>query len=145
MNNIKIRNGSFEEIQRISKEIPEFTDNYSIEDYQKRIGNKPQQALIASVDNQFVGFKLGYISGDHFYSWLGGVIPDYRKKGIAKLLAAEQEKWVRKHDIEKIRFKTLNRFKGMLIFALKNGYQIKGTEPFEQENTIKIILEKQLK
>lgn len=145
LTNIKIRIGTPEESFQVSQQIPEFTEKYSLADYKKRIGDKFALILIACIKGQPIGFKLGYLEKGYFYSWLGGVVPAFRNKGVASHLAKKQELMLLKKGIKKIRFKTLNRFRGMLIFALKNNLQIIGTEPFTQENTIKILLEKQLK
>jgi GNAT superfamily N-acetyltransferase len=75
---------------------------------------------------------------------MGGVLPEHRRKGIANRLSKNQEDWIIKMEIKKIRFKTQNKFKGMLIFALKNGFSILGTVPFEGVEGFKILLEKKL-
>ena len=33
-----------------------------------------------------IGFKVGYERDGYFYSWMGGVLSDYRKKGVAQNL-----------------------------------------------------------
>jgi GNAT superfamily N-acetyltransferase len=141
---IEIKKGTIQEAISISKLIPEFNHAYRESEYNERIGNKTTLVLIACDEDRRVGFKLGYLNDSFFYSWMGGILPAYRRCGIATQLADVQEQWVREMRIPKIRLKTLNRFKGMLIFALQRGFEIIGTEDFAEENTIKIILEKQL-
>jgi len=75
---------------------------------------------------------------------LGGVLPGYRKRGIATKLANHQEELIKELRISKIRFKSQNKFKGMLIFALKNGFSIIGTVPYDHYEGFKILLEKKL-
>ncbi len=144
MNRFTIRQGTIRETYRVSLKIPEFKDPYSEQQYSERIGKRRFSVLIACENDRPVGFKSGYLDDSCFYSWMGGRIPAYRQQGIAKELASTREQCIREKGVDKIRFKTLNRYSGMLIFALKNGFEIVGTEPFEKENTIKIKFKKQL-
>ncbi|MFQ5615703.1 MAG: GNAT family N-acetyltransferase [Anaerolineales bacterium] len=125
-----IREGTIEEAVNVSLMIPEFEDPYKVDEYQKRLLNRPHLVLIATNDNQLVGFKVGYALDEGiFYSWMGGVIPDYRKKGIAQRLLEHQEAWAILHEYKKIFVKTLNKHRGMLTFLIKNGYNIVGFTP----------------
>jgi ribosomal protein S18 acetylase RimI-like enzyme len=47
--------------------------------------------LVASIQKMLLGYKVAYKDGQDLYSWMGGVLPEYRKMGIAKKLADEQE------------------------------------------------------
>ena len=71
----------------LSFKIPEFNSPYKIEEYKKRCAGK-HLALIAEIDNQPVGFKVGYdrFNNGSFYSWMSGVMP----KGC-KILLMEYE------------------------------------------------------
>jgi predicted GNAT superfamily acetyltransferase len=100
--------------------------------------------LVAYAGDLPVAFKVGYQQEDYFYSWLGGVLPDYRRRGLAKRLAVRQESWARAHAYTSITFKTRNQHKNMLIFALRNGFDIIG---FREKETIaanRILLRKAL-
>jgi GNAT superfamily N-acetyltransferase len=91
-----------------------------------------------------VGFKVGYqreIDGS-FYSWMGGVLPDFRRRHVARLLAEAQEKWAAGHGYRRITCKTRNRHKAMLLFALKNGFRITAVEPQPDPDENRIWLEK---
>lgn len=103
--------------------------------------------LVAEKDQQVVGFKIGYdrYQDGSFYSWLGGVLPEYRKDSVAIQLAEEQEKWALASGFDAIRLKTRNRFRAMLIFALKNGFLIENIEIKETVENNRIILRKLLK
>ena len=49
----------------------------------------------ARVGEQLVGFKLGYAhTPTRYYSWLGGVDPEYRRQGIAGGLMHRQHAWL---------------------------------------------------
>jgi ribosomal protein S18 acetylase RimI-like enzyme len=137
---IQIRKGTIEECMSLADRIPEFYNNYPKEEYLKRLNDTYCSIWIAECtdNNLAVGFKLGYEKEKYFYSWLGGVIPEYRNRGVAKLLARMQEIDCLQNHIQRIRFKTYNRFREMLIFGLKNGFEI---IDFERK-TGKITLEK---
>jgi len=146
--NVIIREGTIAECIEISEKIPEFSSgNYSEASYLQRLSNTQYLILVAEKDQQVVGFKVGYdrYRDGSFYSWLGGVLPENRKDGIAAQLANEQEKWVSEHGFGSITLKTRNRFRAMLIFALKNGFLIENIEIKENVEDNRIILRKMLK
>ena len=137
-----IREGSIDEVVTLSKQIPEFIDPHAAEEYHKRLDGVPHLILIATVENEIAGFKVGYERDGSFYSWMGGVLPRFRKMGIAQQLADFQENWVKKQGYTTITFKTRNHHKGMLIFAIKNGFQIVGFKEKEKVETHRILLRK---
>lgn len=123
--NVIIREGTIAECIEISEKIPEFSSgNYGEVSYLQRLSNTQYLILVAEKDQQVVGFKVGYdrYRDGSFYSWLGGVLPENRKDGIATKLANEQEKWAFEQGFSSITLKTRNRFRAMLIFSLKNGF-----------------------
>ena len=85
---IHIREGAFQECVDLSSKIPEFNSPYKIEEYKKRCAGK-YLVPIAEIDNQSVGFKIGYdrFNNGSFYSWMGGVLPKFRRMGVAYSLA----------------------------------------------------------
>ena len=146
--NVIIREGTIAECIEISEKIPEFSSgNYSEASYLQRLSNTQSLILVAEKDQLVVGFKVGYdrYRDGSFYSWLGEVLPENRKEGIAAQLANEQEKWVSEHGFRSITLKTRNRFGAMLIFALKNGFLIENIEIKENIEDNRIILRKMLK
>lgn len=144
---VLIREGTAEEAVQISKMIPEFEFPYSIKEYGKRLDDVNHLILVAEAGENLVGFKVGYerIRTGIFYSWLGGVVPEYRKKGIAQALADLQEDWAKSMNYYAIQVKTWNARREMLHFLLKNDYNIIAVERKEQVLEYRIILEKRLK
>ena len=55
-----VRTATLEEIHRLYQSIPEFGGLHSLADLQQRIGTAPASLLIAEIDGQPAGFKLGY-------------------------------------------------------------------------------------
>lgn len=109
----------------------------------ERIETKTQLLCLIAYDQKTpVGFKIGYRYDETtFYSWVGGVLENYRKRGIAKTLASLQEKWAQENGFSKLRTKSMNRFKPMLILNLKNGFDIVQVYTNDSGQT-KIIFEK---
>lgn len=145
--NVIIREGTIAECIKISENIPEFSGNQYHEDiYHQRLSNTQFLILVAEQQQQAVGFKIGYdrYHDGSFYSWLGGVLPAHRKDGVASKLATEQEKWAINNGFSSIVLKTRNRFRNMLIFTLKNGFQIENIKIQENIDDNRIILRKNL-
>lgn len=144
MEGLQIRPGTLSEAVALSRKIPELIDPHGESVYEIRLQGKPHLILMAVVAGEPIGFKVGYERDGQFYSWMGGILPGFRQKGIARALAEEQEKWAKNKGYTTISFKTRNSHTGMLIFALKNGFDIIG---FKEKETIKnhrILLQKKL-
>lgn len=145
--NVTIRRGTVAECVVISQQIPEFADGiYDEKVYENRLFNIKSLILVALDKNTPVGFKVGYQRDDDgsFYTWMGGVLPDYRKLHIAQKLADTQEEWAIKEGFNAIVLKTRNRFKAMLLFAIKNGFCVEGVEQKDEIEDYRIILRKKL-
>jgi GNAT superfamily N-acetyltransferase len=99
--------------------------------------------LLAFIDGAPVGFKIGYEKNEHeFYSWLGGVHPEFRGLGIATDLMKRQHEWCRQRGYQVVQTKTQNRFRAMLLLNVKHGFDVIGTH--ESKEGMKIALEKKL-
>lgn len=91
-----------------------------------------------------VGFKIGYRQDPHtYYSWLGGVLPEYRRQGIAEKLMARQHAWAKEQGYRRIQTKTMNRWRSMLVLNIKSGFDVIGTY-VGADGVVRIILEKGL-
>ncbi len=120
-------------------------DYHNEETFDQRLSEKAMPCTILCYkESELIGFKLGYqLDPNTFYSWMGGVKPAFRERGIAKKLADMQLQWAKARGFIKIRTKSKNQFKPMMIFNLKQGFDIVGTEPGYQDQ-VKIIFEKTL-
>lgn len=100
--------------------------------------------LALNEDDLAVGFKIGYRQDpDTFYSWLGGVLSDYRRQGIAVQMMQRQHEWARQQGYRFIQTKTLNRWREMMILNLRHDFSITGTY-VGKDGRLRIILEKEL-
>lgn len=80
-------------------------------------------------DAKLIAMKAGYQkSPDTFGSWIGGVHPDFRGRGIAKDLMRRQHAWCKNRGYKTVTTTSQNKFKSMLILNLKEGFDIVGTE-----------------
>lgn len=144
MKKIEIKNGGLNIAAQIMQYLPEFNSPYNLEGINEKIKNKPYLNLIAYIENSPAGFKLGYERDGYFYSWLGGVLPKYRRLGVAKELADEQEKWAKEKGYNSITFKTRNKHKAMLSFSLNNGFNIFKIEEKKTIGEYRIWLKKEI-
>ncbi len=83
---------------------------------------------IARVDGKVVAFKMGYVDRAwRFHSWMGGVHPAYRRRGLAASLMQAQHRWCAARHIGRVRTVTTHQWQGMLMLNLQCGFQIIGT------------------
>ena len=142
---ILIRPGNFQECIALSRQIPEFNSPYDVTEYEKRCA-EGHILLNAFVGEKPTGFKVGYdrFKDGSFYSWMGGVFPQYRKQGVSSSLANNQEKWTREKGFSSIRLKTWKRHQAMLKFCIQRGFTIIKKIPKNFDSESRIWLEKQL-
>lgn len=131
-----------DEILEVYKSI---FDDYKLDFFKSRIHEKEDLLIILCyTSDQLVGFKIGYrYNKTTFYSWVGGVLSNYRKQGIAKQLAKLQEEKVIDEGYQKLRTKSMNKFKPMMILNLKNGFNIVQVYTNDVGQT-KVVFEKDL-
>ena len=99
-------------------------------------------ALVAIEDDQVAGFKFGYEQEDGaFYSWLGGVHPNFQRRGIAKALMDHQHNLVKELGYKLIRTYSRNEKMAMLLLNLQSGFHIISTF-VDDKGWHKIVLEK---
>lgn len=123
-----------------------FEKPFKKEKYLKEIPKKYNFLLFMAFDgNKPVAYKAGYeMSGRLYYSWLGGVHPDYRGQGLAKKLMEQQHSELAKLGYQQIRTHTKNQFKSMLILNLKAGFDIVGVYKSSKDADQMIMLERNL-
>lgn len=142
----KIREASLEELLWMHQQIPEFPGKASLDFYSDRLKHRLYLALVAEKEGELIGFKVGYQSDtpETFYSWMGGVRPEFRKFGVADSLADFQENWAKEKGFTSVFFKTRNRFPAMISFGLKRGFKILEVIPKGGVEDYRIVMEKGL-
>ena len=142
---MEIRQASLDELLAVLTQIPEMQQLNDVAALQARIGERPYLALVAYRQQQPVACKLGYEWDQHtFYSWLGGVLPEQRRSGLAQRLLEQQQLWARQHGYQTVRVKSMNRYPNMLRLLINNGYQIVDYEHRGSPDNAKIHFAKSL-
>ena len=126
MDNFHIHEDKIDDAFMVSANIPEFDEPYEISEYSKRLNSTVHLILTAYDDHNPIAFKIGYQRHHDrsFYSWMGAVLPNYRRKGIANNLADHQETWAKKKGYNSIKLQTRSKHNAMLEFAINRGFQI---------------------
>ena len=129
MKHLKIEFGSVDDIVDLSAKLPEFDKIMTREFLLSRLDRAVSLILVARIEETLVGYKIGYeLTKDTFYSWLGGVVPKYRKNGIATILLNYQENYLRNSGYKQIKVKSMNRFPNMLRLLISKEYEIVSIE-----------------
>jgi GNAT superfamily N-acetyltransferase len=109
----------FNQIFRPARNVEFFSRRY--------LGRHNVLQMVARIEERAVGFFLGFeLKPDVFFSWFYGVLPDYRRQGIASQIIEAVHEWAREHDYEAIRFECYNQHRPMLHLGIALGYDIVG-------------------
>ncbi len=138
MDSFHIHEDKLDDAFMVSRNIPEFDDSYEISEYSKRLNSTVHLILTAYDDHNPIAFKIGYHrhSDGSFYSWMGGILPNYRRKGIANNLADHQEAWAKKKSYNSIKVQTRSKHNAMLTLLINRGFQITNrNEKISNSNT----------
>jgi GNAT superfamily N-acetyltransferase len=135
-------------------ELPLISDLYNqvfrpardVETFRRRFrGRYNVLMLVARLDDRPVGFFIGFeLKPGVFFAWFYGVIPEYRRQGIASQLMDAVHSWAKQNDYDSIRFECHNQHRPMLHLAIAVGYDIVGMrwDPDRGDNLV--IFEKGL-
>ena len=126
---MNIRVATLAEAWELYQGLPEFAGGTIAQsEFEHRLTRESALLLVVERDAELIGFSVGFDRyGDgSFYSWLGGVVADARRDGVAQALLLEQERRLVAAGFDRIYVKSKNRFVGMLTLLLNNGYGIVG-------------------
>lgn len=98
--------------------------------------------FVASIDGNMVGFKAGYATAiNKYYSWLGGVDPEFRQKGIGKNLMEAQHNWIEQNtSYSVVKTQTAADNAAMIGLNRRFGFEITGN--CKKHNKPYVIMEK---
>ena len=123
-----------------------FRPHRDVESFRRRFrGRYNIIQLLARIQDRPVGFFLGFeLKPDVFFAWFYGVLPDFRRQGIASQLMDAVHSWAVQNDYESIRFECHNQHRPMLHLGIATGYDIVGIrwDPDRGDNLV--IFEKVL-
>lgn len=124
-----ITEGTLAEALGVLARVPELAQGRPAETYAQRLQGRQALVLVAHQEGQPVGFKIGYaLQADLFYSWIGGVVPAWRGRGIAQALMDAQQRWADAQGFAAIEVKSSARFPAMLALLERNGYRRLGED-----------------
>ncbi len=99
--------------------------------------------FVAEAGSRPAGFKAGYaIAQDRYYSWLGGVDPDFRRRGIAKELMSEQHNWLHGSRFRLLETHVEQDNSAMIQLNLESGPNITGL--FSKDGKPYFVMQKKL-
>ncbi len=132
------------DIEKLEKVV--FASTFEASHFREKFPEKSNALALLVYDNEkLIAFKIGYeLNPETFYSWMGGVHPDYRRQGLAHQLMVRQHKLAKTNHYLKVRTKTRMSYRHMLIFNLNQGFDIIATETKPQVSEAIIVLEKTL-
>jgi len=101
--------------------------------------------LVAQLEGRPVGFSAGFeLKPNTFFNWLVGVLPDFRRQGIASQLMDAQSAWALEHGYSLIRFECHNQHRVILMFAISHAYDVVGIRWDSDRGDNLVIMEKRL-
>lgn len=106
-----------------------------------RLENMPDVTVFGVMsDSRLIGFKAGYASAQNrYYSWLGGVVPDFRHQGLASELMIAQHEWLEASSFTSIETHVATNNKAMMDLNLKYGYLSIGSFLKDEQHTTIMI------
>jgi GNAT superfamily N-acetyltransferase len=118
----------------------------NIEAFQRRhLGRHNVLQMLAQVNHRPVGFFLGFeLKPKVFFAWFYGVLPEYRRQGIASQLMEAVHSWCRLQDYDAIRFECHNQHRPMLHLAIALEYDIVGIRWDPDRGANLVLFQKQL-
>jgi GNAT superfamily N-acetyltransferase len=136
------------------EDLPTIVDMYNqiyrpprdVESFRRRFqGRANVLRMIARIKDQPVGFFMGFeLKPTTFFAWFYGVLPDFRRSGIATQLMEAVHAWARDEEYESVRLECHNSARAMLHLAITLDYIIAGIrwDPDRGDNLV--IFEKTL-
>ncbi len=123
-----------------------FPSPFDEETFQRELRHRHNLCiLVAAVDAVPCAYKIGFEqSPDVFYSFSGGVLPEFRRCGIARQLMERQHDFARALGYSVIRTQTRNKYREMLMLNIACGFDITGVALKSGDKHQSIILEKRL-
>lgn len=126
------------EIVRLYNQI--FRPGRDEESFRRRfLGRYNVLQLLARISERPVGFFLGFeLKPMVYFAWFYGVVPEYRRQGVASQLMDAVHSWARQNDYESVRFECHNQHRAMLHLAITQEYDIVGIrwDPDRGENLL---------
>ena len=129
---------SVEDIVELEKAV--FDHYYGADRIRDRLNGKKHWIYLVQDNGKPIAFKIWYEDSDgQIYSWLGGVHPDYRRRGIASRLMEIQFDMARRQGYSKVKLKTHKGHPEMIALCKKRGFEFKGIHNDHWRNELDAI------
>ena len=111
-----------------------------------RLASYPKTLVqVATVGGDPAGVKVAYQDRPGvLYSWLGGVHPAYRRRGLGRMLTRDQHAWAKEQGFQRVTMKTRNQWREMLLLAIQEDFDVVGVEHRPEDGELMILLQKDL-
>jgi len=123
-----------------------FTPSRDIEFFERRLrGRTNTLMLVAEVDKHPVGFSCGIeLKPNTWFNWLVGVLPDFRRAGIASQLTEAEHAWAADHGYSFVRMECHNLHRPVLHMAITAGFNVVGVRWDSDRHSNLVVLEREL-
>ncbi|OIQ20012.1 MAG: hypothetical protein BM556_05860 [Bacteriovorax sp. MedPE-SWde] len=122
-----------------------FDPAHPIDTLIERCREKEKYLLLVAMSNGSpVGLKAAMAEDNLLHSWIGGVLPEFRRQGIARQLTEIQHEWAKENGFSRIRTHTDHRYNNMIIHNIRNGFEIIETKIRPHNGVRKIVMVKEL-
>jgi GNAT superfamily N-acetyltransferase len=132
------------EIVRLYNQI--FRPMRDVESVRRRyMGRYNVLQMLARIADRPVGFFMGFeLKPTVYYAWFYGVLPEFRRQGIASQLMDAVHSWAQQNGYESIRFECHNQHRPMLHLATAKEYDIVGIRWDPDRGANLVLFEKSL-
>lgn len=101
--------------------------------------------LIAEVEGRPIGFSCGFeLKPSTWFNWLIGVLPDFRRAGIAAQLSEAEQAWAADHGYSLVRMECHNQHRPVLHMAISQGFDVVGVRWDSERHSNLVIFEKEV-
>lgn len=126
---LRVRPASLREAYDLLCHVPELQPLPSFDSLQAECGSRDLLCLVAEANWRPAACKIGYAAGEElFRSVLGGVLPAYRRCGIARTLIDEQECFLSERGYRRIEVQAPLDAPAMFALLEREGYARVGVE-----------------
>lgn len=146
MENYIIKEVALEEALKVYPKIEEWDrpETANVDYCENHMGDVNKLVLGAYVNDEIIGYLLGYEKNNGFYCWITAVDKGYRRIGIFTSMMNKFIDFAKEQGYTKVTLKTLNNKREMLSYLVKNNWNftdiIKGDKVILNE----ILAEKEI-
>ena len=137
----------FDELELLAELYNEvFSPGQDAEFFARRFKNRYNVSiLLAMLEERHVGFVVGFeLMPTTYFSWLCGVLPDFRRAGVATQLMQAEQAWAHDNGYHILRFECQNQHRPMMHTAITEGFDLIGVRWDTATGNNVVIFEKDI-